>query len=556
LIINYLRNRYGTENQKVLNYFDDLKADILANYENLRQGESASDQKRDEFLGMHTIDPLSRYKINVIVDNSSLKKAPVVIENTPTYKNLIGSVERILEKHGIWHSDFTQIVAGSILKANGGYLVINLIDILSEPNAWNALKRVLKNRQVQIQSEMSDYFAHGHNVKPQPVDVDVKVILIGDAQYYYRLVNYDEDFQKIFKIRADFDNSMTLSKRAIYQYALFLKGLCDDEALKHLTRDAIFSVVEYSMRLSEDQTRLSTKFGEIADLIREANFWAASCDATLIDMIHIEKALEEKIYRQNMYEEKIKETIARGRIFIETKGELVGQINGLSVSQYGDHSFGRPIRITCQVGAGQGGIVSIDREADLSGKTHRKGIAIITGYFRGMYAAQTPINFSVSLTFEQLYGYIDGDSASSAEIYVMLSKFSGYPIRQDLAVTGSVSQKGEIQPIGGVNEKIEGFFDICRMRGLTGTQGVIIPVQNKNNLMLRKDVVEAVRDNQFAVYAVSTIDEGIEILTGHRAGSRNESGEFPAKSIHGRVDARIKMLSSAGKGQVRRRKGK
>lgn len=542
VIISDLKKKY--HNDKVSQYLEEIKADLLTNFELFKKQEPGTDNK-DSF-SVQT-DIFLHYRVNVIVDNSMLEKAPVIIENFPSYKNLFGTIERVVDKSGVWRTDFTKIHGGSLLRANGGYLVLNLTDTLFEPGVWTLLKRALKTGQIDIQAHDPDYIVNTSSLKPEPICIDVKVIIVGEAFYYYRLSVLDDDFKKIFKVRADFNTSMPFTEEAISHYGQFICFICKEEKLLSFDKTAMAGVVEFGVWLAEDNSKISTKFSLVADLIREADFWAKSEGAKKVDIAHIDKAIEEKRFRLNMIEERIKEAIAKGRIFVDTDGKKVGQINGLTVSQFGEYSFGRPSRITCQVGTGSSGVVSIDRDADLSGKTHRKGIAIINGYLRGMYASQKSLSMSVSLTFEQSYGHIDGDSASSTEIYAILSALSGEPLRQDIAVTGSVSQRGEIQPIGGVNEKIEGFFDICKARGLAGSQGVLIPKQNLENLMLRKEIVESVENQQFNIYAIDTVDEGIELLTGVPAGKRNKEGKFKPETIHGKVEKRLQELTDGGK---------
>jgi predicted ATP-dependent protease len=542
VIVNDLKKKY--RNGKVLQYLEEVKADLLANFESFKKQEPGAGEQ-DSFAAAPDI--FLRYRVNVLVDNSTLEKAPVIIENFPSYKNLFGTIERVVEKSGIWRTDFTKIRGGSLLRANGGYLVLNLTDTLFEPGVWTLLKRALKTGQVDIQAHDPDFIVNTSSMKPEPICIDMKVIIVGETYYFYRLSVLDDDFKKIFKVRADFNTSMPLTRETILHYGQFICRICKEENLLSLDKAAMAGVVEIGVWLTENRSKISTKFSLIADLIREADFWARSEGAKKVGIVHIDKAIEEKRFRLNMIEERIKEAIAKGRILVDTEGKKVGQINGLTVSQFGEYSFGRPSRITCQVGTGSSGVVSIDRDADLSGKTHRKGIAIINGYLRGMYASKKSLSMSVSLTFEQSYGQIDGDSASSTEIYAILSALSGEPLRQDIAVTGSVSQLGEIQPIGGVNEKIEGFFDICEARGLTGSQGVLIPKQNLENLMLRKDVIDAVEKQQFHIYAIGTIDEGIELLAGVPAGKRDKKGRFKPETIHGKVEKRLQELTDGGK---------
>jgi len=375
----------------------------------------------------------------------------------------------------------------------------------------------------------------------------VKVVIIGETSWYYLLYEADDDFKKIFKVRADFDTVMPRDEETVQRYAAFIKKICADEKLLPLDRGGVAAVVEYGVRLAGRQNKISTRFSDIADVIREAHFWATEKGDKIIAMAHVDQAIAERIERSRMIEEKIQEMIDDGTLLIDIAGNRVGQVNGLTVYDMGDYSFGRPARITAEVGFGRAGIINIEREAGMSGKTHNKGVAIIGGFLRGKYAQDKPLSMSGSLAFEQSYSGVDGDSASSTEIYALLSALSGLPLRQDLAVTGSVNQKGEIQPIGGVNQKIEGFFDVCKARGLTGKQGVLIPMQNIDDLMLRKDVVDAVKKKKFHIYPVKKIDEGIELLTGVEAGKKSEGGKYPKGSVHFLVDKRLRELAEGMK---------
>jgi ATP-dependent Lon protease len=412
-------------------------------------------------------------------------------------------------------------------------------DALTEPGIWQTLKRVLRNRQIEIQPAESGLLGASSALKPEPIDLSVKVIMIGDAYIYRLLYEMDDDFREIFKIRADFDTEMPNNEETISSYLSFIKALCEKEKLRPFELDGVAEMIEYGARLAGNQTKLSTRFATLADVIREAAYWAGKEAAALISGVHVRKAISERTERLNMLETKIHEMISDGSILIDTEGAVVGQVNGLSVYALGEYEFGRPTRITARTAIGRAGIINIEREADMSGPTHDKGVLILTGFLRARYAQHKPLDLSASIAFEQSYAGVDGDSASSTEVYALLSSLAGIPLRQDLAVTGSVNQRGEIQPIGGVNLKIEGFFDVCRTRGLTGTQGVIIPHQNVKDLMLRHDVVEAVRTGTFHLYAVRTVDEGLEILTGKSAGTQSATGRFTAGSINDRVDRRL-----------------
>ena len=517
------------DSEKVRSYLNDVTEYIRHNLDRFRHQqiqageEETEEQEEDEYL---------EFKVNVLVDNSDEKHNPIVIETNPKYKNIFGTLDRELDKGGVWRTDFTKIKAGSLLKADGGYLVLNALDTLIEPGVWQDLKRTLRTGKVDIHTYEPIFGFAPTGLKPEPLDIHVKVIIIGETDLYYLLYYRDEDFKKIFKIRADFDFEMLKNANAISQYVRFVKMLCDDEHLKPFDATALAQIIEFGVRLSGRKSKISTRFNIIADVAREANYWASKSKAAAVTGVEVEKAIEERIYRVKLVEDKMNEMILDGSLMIDTTGAVVGQVNGLSVYDVGEHAFGKPSRITAKTSVGRAGIINIEREAELSGPTHNKGVAIISGYFRSMFAQKNPLVMDASLTFEQSYGGVDGDSASSTEIYAILSSLSGVAIRQDFAVTGSVNQKGEIQPIGGVNLKIEGFYDVCKARGLTGTQGVMIPERNVPDLMLREDVVHAIKKKQFHIFAVRTINEGVEILTGTRAGKQRPDGSFEPDTIN------------------------
>jgi ATP-dependent Lon protease len=451
-------------------------------------------------------------------------------------------MERVIERSGIWKTDFSHIKAGSFLRANGGYLIFNALDALIEPGVWPALKRTLKNQIIEIQTYDPFYFFSTSALKPEPIECNTKVIMIGDGQIYYLLYGLDDDFKKIFKIKADFDSVTNKDAEKVQQYASFIRKICDEDKLKPFDRSGIAGVVEYGVRMAGRKKKLSTRFHLIADLLREANYWAVKEGSDVVTENHVEKAIEKKIYRVNLIEEKIEEMIDDGTIMIDSDGAVIGQVNGLSVYSLGDHTFGKPSRITAKTSMGKAGIINIEREVEMSGPIHNKGVYILAGYLRDKYAQDKPITMSASICFEQSYSGVEGDSASSTELYALLSSLSGLPLRQDIAVTGSVNQKGEVQPIGGVNEKIEGFFDVCKAKRLTGKQGVMIPHLNVDDLMLRKDVVEAVKEGKFHVYPVKSIDQGIEILTGVEGGERLDGGKFKDGTVNGLVDKKLREL--------------
>lgn len=532
-LLEDLRQRY--ESPRVVSYLNDIERSIIDNVARFHPHEDPQ-QALMSLGGSKEEDEFLEYQVNVIVDNSTVNGVPVIIETNPRYKNLFGTIERVVDRNGVWRSDFTRIKAGSMLKADGGFLVMNALDALGEPGVYTALKRILRNRQIEIQSFEQGLFGASSALKPEPIDLNVKVIMIGDSAVYHTLYGMDDDFKKIFKIRADFDSEMTNDGKSISSYLSFIKSLCEREELLPFEVTGAAEVIEYGARLAGQQNKLSTRFSALADVLREASYWASREKAERVNATHVRQAIDERIERHRLVEEKIQEMIIDGSILIDSTGEKVGQVNGLSVYMLGETEFGRPTRITAKTAVGRGGIINIERESAMSGPTHNKGVLILSGYLRSQYAQNKPLVLSASIAFEQSYSGVDGDSASSTEIYAILSSLANLPLRQDIAVTGSVNQHGEIQPIGGVNQKIEGFFDVCNARGLTGKQAVIIPAQNVKDLMLRHDVVEAVRAGKYHIYAITGVDQGIGILTGKPAGVRGSSGKFTRGSVHARVD--------------------
>jgi ATP-dependent Lon protease len=535
-LLEEIKTKYNTT--LVNEYLAEVKEDIIENFQRFNPKE---DQQTPVFgLQLHKEDDtFTEYKVNVIVDNSDVEGMPVISETNPRYKNLFGTIEREIDRQGMFRTDFTHIKSGSLVRADGGYLVINALDALVEPGVWTTLKRVLRNGEIEIQPLESGLFGGSSALKPEPIDLNVKVIMIGDAYIYRVLYGLDDDFKNIFKIRADFDTEMPNEKMSISSYVSFIKSLCDEEKLMTFDTSGVSEVVEYGIRLAGRQNKLSTRFSLLADVIRESNYWAIKDKAKHVESKHVRKAIDERIERVKLVEEKIQEMIEEGSIMIDVDGAVVGQVNGLSVYDVGEYAFGKPSRITAKTAMGKAGIINIEREADMSGPTHNKGMLILGGYLRGKYAQNKPLVLSASIAFEQSYSGVDGDSASSTEVYALLSSLAEVPLRQDLAVTGSINQHGEIQPIGGVTQKIEGFYDVCKAHGLTGKQGVLIPPQNVKDLMLRHDVVEAVRRKQFHIYTVKTIDEGIELLTGKPTGKRSSNGKFTAGSINALIDAKL-----------------
>ncbi|MFC1884709.1 Lon protease family protein [Thermodesulfobacteriota bacterium] len=534
-----LKNKYT--NKTIRKYLESMIQDMADNL------QIFSPQGQPQIPGLFPVAPetekFQAYKVNLLVDNSDQKGPPLILEEYPTYRNLFGSIERIVDRSGVWRTDFSKIKAGSIIKANGGYLVINLMDAVIEPGVWQSLKRMLKSDKLEIQTYDPFYLFTTSGLKPEPIDLNIKVVVISEPRLYHMLNYYDEDFKKIFKVRADFDTSMDKTEESIHQFAEFVKMTVERDNTKPFDRTAIAALIEQAVRMTGKQEKISISFPQVTDLIDEADFWAGQENSKIVKEKHVDKAINSRVYRSNLVEEHIQEMIERGTLIIDIDKDVIGQINGLAVYSLGDYMFGKPNRITVSTSMGRAGIINIEREADMSGNTHNKGVLILAGYLRKKFAQDKPLSVSASIAFEQSYGGIDGDSASSTEVYALLSSLSGIPIKQYIAVTGSVNQNGEIQAIGGVNQKIEGFFDCCKKMGANKKQGVMIPESNIKDLMLRKDVVEAVKKGKFHIYPVSTIDEGIEILTDKKAGERKPDGTYPKGSINNLVDRKLKDLA-------------
>ena len=538
----------------VKSFIRDVRRHILEHLDLFRKAADEAKEESEESEGAKPTsdeisieDPFHVYEINILLDNSDTHGRPIIIERNPTYVNIFGTITQTKDPEEGWISDFSSIRGGSILQADGGFLIMNAIDALSEPGVWTMMKRVLLHRKIQIQP-LEHLLRYGSmptsmSVKPEEIRLNVKVILIGPSTLYQALFHAEEDFRKIFKINAQFDYAIDRSDDLLLKYAQFVAKLAKEEDLLPFGPSGVGRITEFAVERAGASGKISLRFSDIADILRESSFWAEKAGSKLVEGEHVDKAIAMMIDRNSMWKEKIMEQIEEGTLMISTDGRHVGQINGLAVYDLGQVSFGKPSRITATVSVGREGIINIDREANLSGNIYHKGTLIITGFFRDRFAQDRPLSFSASIVFEQSYGGVDGDSASSTEVFALLSALSGVPIRQDLAVTGSVNQWGEIQPIGGVNEKIEGFFDVCSQRGLTGRQGVIIPVQNVPELMLRRDVVDAVERGEFHVWAISSIDQGIELLTGVEAGTRDGNGKFPHNTINGLVAARLEELS-------------
>ncbi len=498
--IDDLKEKYK-EFEVIQKYLEEVQKDILDNLEDFKDEEVSEEQQQLVIPWMQKPETsVAKYKVNVLVDNSNLKGAPVILDSNPTYSNLIGKIEYENE-FGSISTDYTKIKPGLFHIANGGYLILQAKDVLGNPQAYEAINRVLKTKKIIIEN-MKDQtgVVAVTAIKPQPIPVDIKVILVGSTAIYELLYEYEEDFRKLFKVKVDFDEEMERNDENILKLAKFISGFCRKENTLHFDKSGVAKVVEYASWLVEDKNKLSTRFNEIVEILCESCMWAEDDGAKLVKAKHVQKAISEKAYRCNRLDKKLLEMLNEGTIMVDTEGSEIGQINGLTVMDMGDYSFGKPSRITASTYIGESGIVNVEREVDLSGTSHSKGVLILSGYIGQKYAQEFPLSLTASLCFEQMYGGVDGDSASSAELYAILSSLAEVPIKQSIAVTGSVNQKGEIQPVGGVAYKIEGFFELCKLRGLTGEQGVIIPCQNVKNLVLKDEVIDAVKKKLFHIY--------------------------------------------------------
>jgi lon-related putative ATP-dependent protease len=541
--------------EDVVAYLKAVREDVLEHVDDFRPRERGDSPP--SFLGLPLPTGASgepsfqRYEVNVIVDHTSTQGAPIVVAENPSYQNLIGTVEHRSEM-GTLVADFTLIKPGALHQANGGYLMVEAATLLQKPFAWEALKRALRSGHITIESLAQQVSPVSTvTLEPEPIPLRVKVVLLGEPMLYYLLQEADRDLGELFKVQVDFAEDMPRTPENTALFARFVATLAHREGLRPFTRDGVARVVEHAARLSEDQDKLSVHFRPVADLLQEADYWAGERGASAVAAEDVARAIEARIRRSDRVRERIQEEIARGTIMIDVRGAEIGQVNGLSVSQLGSFGFGRPNRITARTRLGSGKVVDIEREVELGGPLHSKGVLILSSFLGARYIPERPLSLEASLVFEQSYGGIDGDSASAAELYALLSDLAGLPIRQGLAVTGSVNQKGEVQAIGGVNEKIEGFFDVCSLMpgGLSGEQGVLIPRANVRHLMLRRDVVEAVQAGRFHIYAVSTIDEGIELLTGVPAGVRGEDGEFPQGTVNRRVEDRLRLFAEQARSE-------
>ncbi len=553
-----LKEKYASL-EKVLAYLEAVQEDILNNLEDFKPQAA---QPQIPGIRMPRQEPsFERYDVNLLVDNSATKGAPVVFEANPTYNNLFGRIEHVMQYGGVAVTDFTMIRSGALHRANGGYLVIDAREVLINPFVWDSLKRCIRTGEIRIEDVLEQYrFMTMVTLKPEAVQLQAKIIMIGTPWIYYLLYYLDPDYRKFFKVKAEFDSSVIRSSEVMRDYALFVATHCRCENLLHFDRSGMARLLEYTARMVEDQHRLSSQFMEISDFIREASFWAKKDGHAIVSGAAVLRAAEEKLYRFNRIEERMHELYEDGIIMVDTDGAVAGQINGLSVLDLGDHTFGRPSRITASVYTGKGGMVNIEREAKLSGPIHDKGVMILTGYLGSTFALERPLSLSASICFEQSYSGIEGDSASSTELYALLSALSGVALNQGIAVTGSVNQRGIIQPIGGVNFKIEGFYAVCKSQGLTGRQGVIIPKANERHLMLNDQVVAAVTTGMFSIWSVETIEQGIEILSGMKAGVRGKNGRFPKGTLYHLVDERLRRMAETlvkkdEKGKSRAAKG-
>lgn len=545
LVTSVLERRYETmwqtyqDRGAIAPFLEHVRNDIVHHYKDFlpREGPAIA------IPGLEFKRPdLSRFLVNPIVQHAPTAGAPVIDESHPTYTNLIGKIERRAHM-GVMYTDFTEIRAGAVLMANGGYLIVNALDMLRQPFSWDALKRVIKTGEVKIEDPGEFYGFATAGLRPEPIPVNVKVIMVGPPILYHLLQAHEEDFGKLFKVKADFDTEVVRSDQQDRQYGRFIAKLCREEALPHFGADAVAEIIRQGLRFADRHDRLSLRFSLVSDLIREAGYWARKAHHSFVTRADVDAAVTHKRHRSNLVEHWIQDEIKEGTLLVDLDGDVVGQINGLSIHQLGDYAFGRPTRITARTYVGTKGVIDIQREAELAGTIHSKGVMTLAGYLAGKFGGSHPFAMSASLTFEQTYSEVEGDSAAVAELAAILSSLADLPIHQWLAVTGSVNQLGEIQPIGGVNEKIEGFFESCSRKGLTGKQGVIIPARNTKHLALRREVVEAVESGLFIVYAVNMIDEALELLTGVAAGDRGLDGTYPSDSIFGRAAQRLDEMA-------------
>ncbi len=536
--INPIRAAYK-KNQKIITFLDNIKKDILKNISNFIIEETCT-QPTPQSPKPEVVKPWLNYKVNLFVDNSNTEGSPVIMDSNYSYQNLFGKLE-YENQYGMLRTDYTMLKSGILHKANGGYLILQAQDLLTNQLCYDTLKKSLLIKEANIENNMEQRSSLVMiSLKPEPIPLNVKVLLLGDANIYHTLLSLDPDFKKLFKIKVEFEESAPRNNDNILRLAKFVHSYCEKEKCLPLDKSAMAKVVEYASRLSDDKEKLSTHFNEIGEIVSESSTWARLSKKKIVTADYVDKALKKRIERVKKYDQKYAELIEENSLLIDTDGYKVGEINGLTVMTIGDYTFGKPAKITANTFMGKTGVINVERETDMSGPTHSKGVLILRGYLGEKFAQDFPLSLTASLCFEQLYNGVDGDSASSTECYAILSSLSNVPITQSIAVTGSVNQKGFIQPIGGVNEKIEGFYNICKKRGLTGKQGVIIPIQNVRNLHLTDEIIENVKEKKFHIYAISTIDEGIEILTGVPAGKQNKDGKYPAGTINHLVYEKLK----------------
>lgn len=545
--VNYVKSKFK-RNKKISQFMDSIKKDILKNIQYFVHPTDEQDSKKSNSHHSQTPNeeqPWLNYRVNLFVDNSKLEGAPVIMDSNYSFQNIFGKLE-YENFMGTFKTDFTMIKPGLLHIANGGYIIFQAEDLLSNPQCYEYLKRVLRVKEIGIDNSQEHRSTMVMiSLKPEPIPLDVKVILIGSEEIYQTLLSLDPNFKKLFKIKIEFADDAPRTDENILLLARFMHTFCESEHLPHLDKLAVARMIEYASKLADDKRKLATRFNDLSQIISEAGTWAIMARSKVITEKFIKKAIDEKISRVQKYDNRLSEMIKDDMLLIDTDGYKVGQINGLTVMTTGDYTFGKPARITANTYTGKSGIINIEREVKLSGSSHSKGVLILTGYLGEQFAQDFPLSLTASICFEQLYNGVDGDSASSTELYALLSSLANVPINQSIAVTGSVNQKGEIQPIGGVNEKIEGFYNVCKMKGLNGNHGVIIPIQNVVNLSLSDEIIDAVKNKKFHIYAVSTIEEGIEILTGVPAGRKDTLGNFPAGSVNYLAYEKLKKYAKA-----------
>ena len=540
--INYLKSKYK-KNKKINKFLNDVKTDVLKNIPTFLEDPTKQPQQMPPNPAMRKPDPCLNYRVNLFVDNSNREGAPVIMDSNYSYNNIFGTLE-YENYYGALKTDHTMLKAGLMQQANGGYIIFQAKDLLANGICYEALKKALRIKELGIENANEQRAAMTLiSLKPEPIPLNLKVILIGNSSIYQTLLAMDSDFRKLFKIKVEFEESAKISNENLNKLAQIIHGFCQHQELPELDKTGMARLVEYSSKLAGSHSKVSTRFDDLMQVVGEAATWAKLSKSKVVTEKYIDKALEERVERVKKYDEKYLEMIKENTLLIDTSGYKVGQLNGLTVMSVGDYTFGKPAKITVNTYTGKNGIVNIEREVEISGPSHSKGVLILTGYLGEMFAQDMPLCLTASICFEQLYNGVDGDSASSTELYGLLSSLSGIPINQAIAVTGSVNQKGQIQPIGGVNEKIEGYFQVCKVRGLDGSHGVMIPVQNIDNLQLSDEIIDAVKNKKFHIYAVSTIEEGIEVLTGVPAGKKDKDGHFPAGTINRLVYEKLKKYA-------------